>query len=67
MRTQFAIHDVKKLIVEKQKAEDKGITYDYSLVLEMFPDSVVPIDFTEYNRLSRAFSRNMKRGTLIEA
>lgn len=67
MKTQFAIQDVEELRVKKRKDADEGIVYDYSLVLEMFPDSVVPIDFNEYNRLSRAFSRNMKRGTLIEA
>jgi len=67
MRTKFDVRDVKKLTVEKRMDEDEGITYDYSLVLEMFPDSVVPIESVEYHRLSRSFFKNLKKGTLIEA
>ena len=67
MRTKFDVRDVQSLCVTKRKDEDKGIVYDYTLKLEMFPETEVPIDSDEYMRLARSFSRNLKRGTLIEA
>ena len=67
MRTKFDVRDVQSLCVTKKKDTEEGIVYDYTLKLEMFPDSVVPIDVDEYMRLSRSFSRRFKRGELIEA
>ena len=67
MRTKFDIGDIQSLCATRKKDEETGITYDYTIVLEMFPDRPVPIDADEYMRLSRSFSRRYKRGELIEA
>jgi len=67
MRTKFDVRDVASLCVTKRKDTEEGIVYDYTLKLEMFPETEVPIDADEYMRLARSFSRNLKRGTLIEA
>jgi len=67
MRTKFDIGDIQSLCATRKKDEELGITYDYTIVLEMFPDRPVPIDADEYMRLSRSFSRRYKRGELIEA
>lgn len=67
MKTKFDIADIKSLSASRRKDDEAGIVYDYSIVLEMFPDSVVPIDVDEYMRPSRSFSRRWKRGELIDA
>jgi len=67
MKTKFDIGDIQSLSATRRKDDEQGIVYDYTIILEMFPDRPVPIDADEYMRLSRSFSRRFKKGELIEA
>lgn len=66
MRTKFDIGDIQSLCATRKKDEELGITYDYTIVLEMFPDRPVPIDADEYIRLTKAFARDYKSGKIVE-
>jgi hypothetical protein len=67
MKTKFDVRDLRSLRATRTKDENEGIIYTYSLELEMFPDNPVPIDAEEYIRLTKAFARGYKSGTIIEA
>lgn len=67
MKTKFDIGDIQSLSATRRKDDEQGIVYDYTIILEMFPDRPVPIDADEYIRLTKAFARGYRSGNIIEA
>lgn len=66
MHTRFDIRDVRSLTMEKDIDDEEGLSFNYSITVDQFPETPIPVPQDEFIRLTRSFSRRIGK-EIIEA